>query len=76
MVQWLRLHAPNSGGLGSVPGQGTINRTHPPQLRPGASKNIYIYEDRTAAVSGENKAHWLTPYSLMTPCLEGNPGAG
>ena len=23
MVQWLRLHAPNAGGLGSVPGQGT-----------------------------------------------------
>ena len=23
MVQWLRLHAPNAGGLGSFPGQGT-----------------------------------------------------
>ena len=22
VVQWLRLHAPNSGGLGSIPGQG------------------------------------------------------
>ena len=22
VVQWLRLHAPNAGGLGSVPGQG------------------------------------------------------
>ena len=22
MVQWLRLHAPNAGGLGSIPGQG------------------------------------------------------
>ena len=31
MVQWLRLHAPNAGGLGSVPGEGT--RSHMPQLR-------------------------------------------
>ncbi|TEA42709.1 hypothetical protein DBR06_SOUSAS1610227, partial [Sousa chinensis] len=23
VVQWLRLHAPNTGGLGSIPGQGT-----------------------------------------------------
>ena len=23
MVQWLRLHAPNAGGLGSIPGQRT-----------------------------------------------------
>ena len=31
MVQWLRLHAPNAGGLGSIPGQGT--RSHMLQLR-------------------------------------------
>ena len=31
MVQWLRLHAPNAGGLGSIPGQGT--RSHMPQVR-------------------------------------------
>ena len=31
MVQWLRLHAPNAGGLVSIPGQG--NRSHMPQLR-------------------------------------------
>ena len=29
--QWLRLHAPNAGYLGSIPGQGT--RSHMPQLR-------------------------------------------
>ena len=23
VVQWLRLHAPNGGGLGSIPGRGT-----------------------------------------------------
>ena len=31
VVQWLRLHAPNAGGLGSIPGQGTRSRM--PQLR-------------------------------------------
>ena len=31
VVQWLRLHAPNAGGQGSIPGQGT--RAHMPQLR-------------------------------------------
>ncbi|TEA23136.1 hypothetical protein DBR06_SOUSAS5410070, partial [Sousa chinensis] len=31
VVQWLRLHAPNTGVLGSIPGQGTRSRM--PQLR-------------------------------------------
>ena len=30
MVQWLRLHAPNAGALGSILGQGT--RSHMPQV--------------------------------------------
>ena len=30
VVQWLRLHAPNAGGPGSIPGQGT--RSHMLQL--------------------------------------------
>ena len=30
-VQWLRLHAPNAGSPGSIPGQGT--RSYMPQLR-------------------------------------------
>ena len=36
VVQWLRLHAPNAGGLRSIPGQGT--RSRKPQLRPSAAK--------------------------------------
>ena len=31
VVQWLRLHAFNAKGLGSIPGQGT--RAHMPKLR-------------------------------------------
>ena len=27
VVEWLRLCAPNSGGLGSIPGQGTTSHT-------------------------------------------------
>ena len=36
VVQWLRLHAPNAGDPGLIPGQGT--RSHMPQLRPGTAK--------------------------------------
>ena len=36
VVQGVRLCAPNAGGLGSIPGQGT--RSCPPQLTPSASK--------------------------------------
>ena len=36
VVQWLKLHAPSEGGLGSIPGLGT--RPHMPQLRHGAAK--------------------------------------
>ena len=46
VVPWLRLHTPNAGGLGSIPGQGT--RSHMSQLRvrmphlkiPNATKKI------------------------------------
>ena len=40
VAQWLRLRIPNAGGLGSIPGQGT--RSHMPQLRPYAAKQINI----------------------------------
>ena len=52
VTQWLRLHAPNAGGLGSIPGQGTRSHMHAAtksshattkeadllQLRPRATK--------------------------------------
>ena len=28
VAQWLRLHAPNSGGPGSIPGQGIRSHMH------------------------------------------------
>ena len=36
VVQWVRLRAPNAGGPGSIPGQGTRSRM--PQLRASAAK--------------------------------------
>ena len=36
-MQWLRLRAPNAGGPGSVPGQGTRPRV--PQLKDPACSN-------------------------------------
>ena len=36
VVQWLRFHAPNAGGLGSIPEWGT--RSHMQQLRPSVAK--------------------------------------
>ena len=43
MVQGLRLHVPNAGGPGSIPGQGTWShmlqqRYHVLQLRPPTDK--------------------------------------
>jgi len=35
VVQWLRLHAPSAGGLGSIPRQGT--RAHMPELNSNAA---------------------------------------
>ena len=48
VVQWLRLHAPNSGGWGSIPGQGTGShilqlRVLMLQLRPGIAKEISCF---------------------------------
>ena len=40
VVQWLRLRAPNAGGLGSIPGK--ESRSHILQLRPRAAEEIYI----------------------------------
>ena len=37
MAQWLRLHAPNAGGPGSIPGQGI--RSLMLQLRPITAKS-------------------------------------
>ena len=64
MVQWLRLHGPSAGGLGSIPGQGTRShmlqrRVHLPQLkivdavsRPGTVK--LKIKKTIASLNGKN----------------------
>ena len=40
VVQWVKLHAPNAGGPGSIPGQGTRSRMHAATKSPHAATKI------------------------------------
>ena len=81
VVQWLRLLAPNAGGPGSTPGQGTSS--HMPQLRalmlqlrPVAAKKKFFW--RTAIIGlgahPESSISWdlLTNYIWQDPVFELN----
>ena len=71
MVQWLRLHTPDAGSLGLIPGQGT--RSHMPQLKslhaaaniPHAATKIQCFFKsnnfpKVKAMSHQiQKAYWL-----------------
>ncbi|TEA22658.1 hypothetical protein DBR06_SOUSAS14710058, partial [Sousa chinensis] len=37
VVQWLRLHVPNAGGQGLIPGQGTRSHMHATTKSPHAT---------------------------------------
>ncbi|TEA30586.1 hypothetical protein DBR06_SOUSAS4110021 [Sousa chinensis] len=37
VVQWVRLHAPNAGGPGSIPGRGTSSCMHVATKSPHAA---------------------------------------
>ena len=41
VVQWVRLHAPSAGGLGSIPGRGTRSHMH------AAAKSSYAAHTAT-----------------------------
>ena len=48
VVQWLRLHIPNGGDPGSIPGQGT--GSHMLQLKiPHAAKRLKVSHAKTRA---------------------------
>ena len=66
MVQWLRLRTPNAGGPGLIPGQGTVNRPHVPQVQtPQATTkswcsqineiNVFLRKKKWATKPGEDK---------------------
>ena len=73
MVQWLRVHAPNAGGLGSVPGQGS--RARMLQLRPGAAKKKKQNHKslRTIKVRDQNLEIKHTFYVLLCSKLKVYP---
>ena len=50
VVQQLRLHAPNAGGLGLISGQGS--RSHRPQPRPRSQINNFWKSDRSTPTAG------------------------
>ena len=55
VVQWLRLHTPNAGGLGLIPGQGT--RSHVQQLKilQAATKILHTATKIPHATTQPNK---------------------
>ena len=49
MVQWLRLHTPNAGGLGLIPGQGNRSQTLPLSVHMPQLKRSYVPQQRSSA---------------------------
>ena len=71
MVQWLRLHAPNAGGPGLIPGQGT--RSHMPQLRvciPQLRVHVSQLRPSSAKQIKNNKETKAKPKKTPHKCLK------
>ena len=48
-VQWVRFRAPNAGGLGSIPGQGTRSRMHASTMSLDATtKSLHVATKKSA----------------------------
>ena len=57
MVQWVRLHAPNAGGPGSIPHQGTRSHMHAATKSPhAATKTWRIYFKKYISISEEGES--------------------
>ena len=57
VVQWLRLHAPSAGGLGSTPGQET--RPHIPQLR------VYMLQVKISHTANKTRHSQINKYFFL-----------
>ena len=55
VIQWLSLRAPNAGGLGSIPGQGTRSHMHAATKTRRSQINKYINNKRTTTTRNEEK---------------------
>ena len=64
VVQWLRLHAPNAGSLGSIPGQGT--RSHMPQLRVPREGNGSPLQDSCLENRTDRGARQASPWGTQS----------
>ena len=63
MVQWLRLHALNTGGPGSIPGWGT--RSHMPQLRVHMPQLNVLHAATKTQCSQINKLLYFKNYDSV-----------
>ena len=72
-VQWLKLHAPNAGGLGSIPGQGTAShmqqlRAFTPPLRIPQTAMRSSHRATMTQCSQKKKNKLQNPYAgVLTP---------
>ena len=62
VVQWLRLHAPNAGSLGSIPGWGTRSRM-PPATKSShaATKSLHAATKRSSMPQQRSHVPHLRP---------------
>ena len=79
MVQWLRLQAPDAGGQGSIPGQGTEPHVHaapkssPVTLRASTAKLIHFEKKKPLQENSQNPAALVISVS---PLLQNLPFLG
>ena len=57
VVQWVRLHSPNAGGPGSIPGQGTRSHMH------AATKSLYAASKKSTHCYERSRVLQLRPGS-------------
>ena len=73
VVQWVRLHGPNAGGPGSIPGQGTRSWTHAATKSPHVTVKILCATTKTRCSQKEKTGSIRTckaSYSLALEDLE------
>ena len=67
MVQWLKLCAPNAGGLGWIPGQGTNKVPHAATKTSCSQINKYLRKKKKG--SQASKRSQTTECELVCVCL-------
>ena len=67
VVKWLSLHAPNAGGLGSIPGQGT--RSHMPQTQDATQSKIFILSHRYLFIISLNQILTVVLKIFVMACM-------